>query len=150
MWTITKEFTWEAAHTLEGHPKCGRLHGHSYRAIFELQSEPLLNGMVVDYNELSPIKEFIDTTLDHRFMLSRENRSADHMIWWGMLQRGQVPKEWFAEIDVERSTAESLAYYLFHVFCDDYPQLVAVTVCETAKTSARFQSGRFKVHNTRT
>lgn len=140
MWTISKEFTWEAAHTLEGHPKCGRLHGHSYRATFEFQQDPLLNGMVVDYNNLAPIKEFIDTNLDHRFMRSGENRRAPHMIWTTEV----LPPDWMADIDVERSTAELLAYWLFYIFYDDYKELVAVTVCETAKTAATYRSGRYK------
>lgn len=144
MWIISKEFDWEAAHTLEGHPKCGRLHGHSYRAIFEFQQSPLLNGMVIDYNDLAPIKEFIDTNLDHRFILSKENQSAGHRIWFKLLRAGS-PAEWFMEVDVERSTAELLAYWLFHTFCEDYKELVAVTVRETAKTSARYQSGRFRL-----
>lgn len=70
VYTITKDFTFSAAHRLEGlieGHKCARMHGHNYVVRVELSSERLNEaGFVVDYGDLSPFGEWIDSTLDHR------------------------------------------------------------------------------------
>ena len=119
MFTITKEFLFDAAHHLplmpEGH-KCKRHHGHSYRVIMELQSEKLDDfGFVLDYGELAPIKEYIDSTLDHRDLV-----------------------EVFGAVG-NTTSAERLALTLFLKFKKQFPMLSAVTVCETGKTSATYR-----------
>lgn len=140
MHIITKEFGFEAAHRLLNHPgQCARLHGHSYRVIFELQASELnpSDGMVLDYGDLKPLKEFIDTHLDHRYLASDELIRAGDPIYLA------CSTDWVSIVPVERSTAESLAKWLFNTWKDAYPQLTAVTVCETAKTTAtyRFERG---------
>lgn len=141
MYTITKEFCFEAAHRLEGHPKCGRLHGHSYRVIFELQAEDISStGMVRDYADLGKIKEYIDNHLDHRYLVSEELDQANDPI---ALACSEIGEEWAFFIPIERTTAEQLAAWFYGQFKGDYPELTAVTVCETSKTSAtyRFERG---------
>jgi hypothetical protein len=58
-WSISKTFTFEAAHYLPGVPeghKCRRLHGHSYAVTVELRNDELDQaGMVLDYGEVSQI-----------------------------------------------------------------------------------------------
>lgn len=42
VWTLRKDFTFEAAHLLPHHDgKCARLHGHSWRMTVEIQSDRL-------------------------------------------------------------------------------------------------------------
>ena len=70
MFRIEKEFAFSAAHQLHGlraeHP-CGRVHGHNYRVVVALESPTLdSTSFVVDYGELSDLKAYIDTVLDHR------------------------------------------------------------------------------------
>jgi 6-pyruvoyltetrahydropterin/6-carboxytetrahydropterin synthase len=70
MHTITKRFTFDAAHSLpqlpDGH-KCKRVHGHTYTVVVTLQSANLNRyGFVEDYGDLDDIKRWIDGTLDHR------------------------------------------------------------------------------------
>lgn len=71
MFRISKKFKFDAAHQLqnlpEGH-KCGNLHGHTYTVEVVLESETVtdLEAWVVDFGELSFIKEFIDTKFDHK------------------------------------------------------------------------------------
>ena len=120
MYVITKTFTFEAAHHLnnvpEGH-KCRRPHGHSYRVVMELQAEALdTRGFVVDYTDLGPVKDWIDFHWDHQDLNA-------------------------VEAGVE-TTAENLAKVLFDRFKLMYPQLTAVTVCETAKTTATYRGRR--------
>jgi 6-pyruvoyltetrahydropterin/6-carboxytetrahydropterin synthase len=139
MYTITKSFSFEAAHRLLDHPKCGRLHGHSYRVSFELMAEELNSNdrMVLDYADLAPIKTFIDNHLDHRYLASDELIRAGDPIYLG------CKTDWIAVVPVERTTAESMAKWLYSIWKDAYPQLTAVTVCETANTTAtyRFERG---------
>lgn len=70
MFSIGKEFRFEAAHHLpqmpEGH-KCRRPHGHSYRVILELSAAMLhSDSMVIDFGELADFRTWIDNTLDHQ------------------------------------------------------------------------------------
>lgn len=115
MFTITKEFTFDAAHALTQLPedhKCHHLHGHTYTVIVELQAEQLDSyGFVMDYGEFTFVKDYIDHNLDHRNLN-----------------------------DVLGSTtAERMAEYLFNIFDPSCPDLTAVTVKETPKTSATYR-----------
>ena len=117
MYTISKEFTFDASHVLKGMPeghKCGRLHGHTYTVIVELRSPSLcMEGFVQDYNDLDPIKKFIDEHLDH-WHLNDVLMNAN-------------------------PTAENIAMYLFTLFRADYTLLHAISVKETPKTIARYE-----------
>jgi 6-pyruvoyltetrahydropterin/6-carboxytetrahydropterin synthase len=119
MFTIEKEFSFEASHHLpqmpDGH-KCKRPHGHSYRVIVELQAEQLneSTGFVRDFGDLSEIKEWIDENFDHEDLAQ-------------VLGGG------------EYTTAEMLARIIFNRWKKSFPELSAVTVCETAKTRATYR-----------
>ena len=122
MFTISKEFSFCASHTLMGLPEehpCSRLHGHNYTVIVEFQSSTLDEvGFILDYREMDPIKVYIDRMLDHKHL-------------------NDVYK-------LINPTAELLAEYLFHVFQSIFEvphrsQLSAVTVKETPKTMARYE-----------
>lgn len=59
-WTLTTEFTFDAAHVITGYDgPCGRLHGHTYRVRLELTATRLRRSahlsraaMVADYRTL--------------------------------------------------------------------------------------------------
>jgi len=116
MYKISKQFAFSASHTLDmlpaGHP-CARLHGHNYVVTIHLRSEELNEfGFVMDYKELDFVKEFIDKTLDHRHL---------------------------NDIIPNHPTAENIARYLFSIFFVRLPELYAVEVSETPKTSAIYE-----------
>ena len=115
---IGKEFKFDAAHQLDHLPdghKCARLHGHTYVVVFHLAGHELDDdGFVIDYGELAPVKRWIDATLDHRNLTD------------------VVPARVL-------TTAERMAEWLFHEWCDTYPNLVAVEVRETAATYAEYR-----------
>lgn len=115
MYVIRKEFAFSASHQLYGlkvgHP-CTNCHGHNYVVTVEMSATKLSAiGFVIDYRELEPIKKFIDTTLDHRHL---------------------------NDVLVINPTAENLAKYIFQKFKKEFPQLTAVEVSETPKTTARY------------
>ena len=81
-WVIDKEFSWEGGHRVWSqkleHPSlsistetcCKHLHGHSYTIKVFLGSDSLdQSSMVTDFKNLNFMKEFIDSTLDHKFMI---------------------------------------------------------------------------------
>ena len=76
---LTKEFTFEAAHMLEGYDGlCREIHGHSYRLFVTIKGEPQGDeqspklGMVMDFGLLKRIvNEQIVERLDHSFMMRR-------------------------------------------------------------------------------
>lgn len=116
MYTISKTFTFDAAHQLAHLPpghKCARLHGHTYRVKLTLQAEDLdANGFVVDFTDLVEFKVYIQEYLDHRNL---------------------------NDVCPYRTTAENLACWLFDVCGDKWPQLVAVAVSETPNTWAEYR-----------
>ena len=126
MYTISKEFHFSASHILfgleDGHP-CGRMHGHNYVIVVELQSQSLnKTGFVKDYRELDPIKKFIDEELDHKHLND-------------LFLRDRVP------LFLGNPSAENMARVLFDVFQHLVPdvKISAVIVKETPKTAARYE-----------
>jgi len=116
MYKISKQFSFSASHILDGlakdHP-CGRLHGHNYIVIVHLKSEKLNRaGFVKDYNELDCVNKYINEHLDHRHL---------------------------NDIFGFNPTAENMAKFLFDHFKNDFPELYAVEVCESPKTTAIYE-----------
>lgn len=81
---LTKEFSFESAHALEGYDgKCRHIHGHSYRLYVTIIGEPIADpshpkyGMVMDFGELKMlVGEEIVERMDHAFVMRRSD-SAD-------------------------------------------------------------------------
>lgn len=108
MWTISRDYSFSAAHRIEGHPKCGRLHGHNYKVRVTLSGYPSKNGMILDYGDLDKVVKPIIEALDHRYLVSDSNeRSVDE---YGAIaiRIGDA-----ARLLIEASTAELLAKWLF-------------------------------------
>ena len=123
MYTISKEFHFSASHVLKGLPvlhPCGRLHGHNYIVIVELQSNKIDEvGFVKDYRELDTIKKFIDEQLDHKHL---NDVKIDGKFLF-----------------VPNPSAEIMAEQLYLIFHDMVPEVTAVTVKETPKTAATYR-----------
>lgn len=119
MYKISKEFAFSASHILEGLPEChpcARLHGHNYVVRVHLKANKLNEtGFVKDYRELDTIKKYIDEQLDHRHL---------------------------NDILPFNPTAENIARYLYDIFIQDIPEIYAVEVSETPKTSAIYEIER--------
>jgi len=99
MYELTKEFRFDAAHTLERdiHAEGSRrIHGHSYRAQVTLRGQPdPKSGMIIDTSLLELKLEQARSALDHRFLdeindlgpATMENLCA--YIWRAL--RGDIP-----------------------------------------------------------
>jgi 6-pyruvoyltetrahydropterin/6-carboxytetrahydropterin synthase len=120
---IAKEFRFEASHVLPNHEgKCSRLHGHSYVVVVECEG-PVRSadgssseGMVVDFSRLSAIwKTELHPRVDHHHL------------------NDVMPTHW------QPTTAENIAGWLLGELKARLPLVIAVTVWETATSSARVE-----------
>ncbi|MDR2954244.1 MAG: 6-carboxytetrahydropterin synthase QueD [Prevotella sp.] len=117
MYKISKQFSFSASHILHGLPEshpCSRLHGHNYIVTVHLRARELdETGFVKDYRALDNVKAYIDDKLDHRHL---------------------------NDILPFNPTAEMMAKYLYDVFKKDIPELYAIEVSETPKTTAIYEA----------
>jgi len=66
---ISQEFSFDAAHFLDGAPEYRRMHGHSFYAEVTLRGEPdVESGMLRDLGEIDRVLAEIRETLDHRLL----------------------------------------------------------------------------------
>jgi len=115
--SLTKSFTFEAAHWLptfpEGH-KCRRLHGHSFHVDVVVAGEvPVEKGYLVDYGEIKQAMAPIKGQLDHYLLNEIEG--------------------------LENPTAEMLAKWVYDRLKPSLPLLEAVRVHETCTTEAEYR-----------
>lgn len=114
MFTVTKEFRFEAAHALPHLPhwhKCRNLHGHSYRFRVEVDGEPDERGFVIDYAEISADVNPIVRKLDHQNL---------------------------NDLFTFHTTAENLAKWLYEQISEKVP-VSRIVFFETATTSVIYQ-----------
>lgn len=79
---VTKQFTFEAAHALDGYDgKCKDIHGHSYALDLTVIGEPDVDaslprcGMVIDFGDIKDVvKREILPLFDHRLLLREDSR----------------------------------------------------------------------------
>lgn len=120
MFTITKEFRFEAAHKLNNHDgKCARLHGHSWkmRVILEgasVEKEGPKKGMLMDFSEVSKIvNPLLEEKLDHYYLNDT--------------------------LKLENPTSEAIAQWLYNQLVPKLTKLVAIEVDETCTCSCRYE-----------
>jgi 6-pyruvoyltetrahydropterin/6-carboxytetrahydropterin synthase len=106
MFELTKQFRFDAAHTLE---RCidvepsRRIHGHSYRATVTVRGKPdPVSGMVIDLGLFERLLAEARDGLDHRFL-------------------DEVP-------DLGPATLENLSVWIWKVLADRCPGLIKVGV----------------------
>jgi len=123
MYTLKKEFKFEAAHMLVGHDgKCARLHGHSWKARVVIQGETLAtdgpkSGMLIDFGD---VKKMVDTLverfLDHRYLnetLKEERPTSEFVARWlyDKLNRAYWgPEVRLVCVEVDETCTSSCAY----------------------------------------
>ncbi|MDR1226106.1 MAG: 6-carboxytetrahydropterin synthase [Prevotellaceae bacterium] len=81
---VTKEFSFEMSHQLDGYNgKCRNIHGHSYRLFVTVIGEPIADvnhpkcGMVVDFTDLKKlVADCIIEPLDHTLLLRTGSATA--------------------------------------------------------------------------
>ena len=117
---VFKEFTFEAAHRLPNVPaghKCGRLHGHSFRAEIHVRGEVGSDtGWVVDFADIKKAFAPLYEHLDHQFL---------------------------NEIDgLSNPTSENLARWIWSHLEPKFPGLCKVVVRETCTAGCIYRGER--------
>lgn len=85
MLTVTKEFTFDAAHYLtQYYGKCENLHGHTYKLHVTLSGEMQQNGLLIDFVILKRIvKKHVLDFLDHKNLNDIfDNPTSEHIAKW--------------------------------------------------------------------
>jgi 6-pyruvoyltetrahydropterin/6-carboxytetrahydropterin synthase len=109
---ITREFAFEASHSLPGHRgKCRRPHGHSYRLEISLRG-PILHapgesddGMVMDFEDL---KTMVNATILETLSDSVSRGSAT-----GLIETGGLDHNDLNVLTGIRTTAENLVHWIW-------------------------------------
>lgn len=147
--------TFEAAHFIPGHPKCGRLHGHSYRVEVEVAGDvsPAASPhYLMDYGE---IKRLIDGH-DHVLLLATrmngltidpigEVGSGMVHVHVGDGRAMDLRAEEIRPLPILDTSAEDLSGYLATLILDAAPagvRSVMVRLSETGKTWAESEAIR--------
>ncbi len=117
---VSKEFTFEAAHSLPSAPaghKCRRLHGHSFRVVVHVDGEPdPAMHWVVDFGDIAQAFAPLHEKLDHHHLNEIEG--------------------------LENPTSEVLAVWIWERLSDALPGLAQVDVKETCTTSCSYRGRR--------
>jgi len=87
---ITVEYEFESAHYLPHVPvnhKCGRTHGHNYRAVVVMRGVAKKPAdWVIDFGDVDKVwDETVHAKLDHRMLndiSGLENPTAEMLAWW--------------------------------------------------------------------
>ena len=91
MWEISKEFNFSAGHrvwsqqlnseySLDDNCVCRHLHGHEYKINVTLSGDELTRGMLTDFKHLNWFKKFLDDTIDHKFIIDKNDPIFDTII----------------------------------------------------------------------
>jgi 6-pyruvoyltetrahydropterin/6-carboxytetrahydropterin synthase len=134
MYTVTKRIRFCYGHRLldyEG--PCQHLHGHNGLLEITFGSETLdRRGMVIDFDEIKGfVKKWVDDTLDHRMLLSRDDP------YLAFLREAGEPHHVFDG----NPTAENIARLIFnHAKSEGYPVL-RVRLWETDNSWAEYSEG---------
>ncbi len=107
-----------ASHVVPYHPKCGKLHGHTYAVNCELEGDVPDDGMVMDFGDVKDELRRLSDELDHQWMLPREPEHGDltvdddRVVYQVQGKRWDVPREDVMLVDLPVCTAENIAHYL--------------------------------------
>ena len=133
MFKVTREIHFCYGHRLMNYAgKCRHPHGHNGRAEVELSSETLdPRGMVRDFGEIKEtVQSWIDKHLDHQMILRKDDPLVPVLRDMG---------EPYYLLD-DNPTAESIAREIFRVAKEQGLPVTRVTLWETEKSYATYQS----------
>lgn len=139
---VTKEFSFEMAHALEGHDgACSRIHGHSYRLWVTVAGEPSPDsaspkqGMVVDFGDLKRIvsREILEK-FDHAFVVRRTAANSALVDALAAHYEGVRVVDW-------QPTSENIVAHFVELLRPRLPEgvtLRAIKLSETATSCAEW------------
>lgn len=109
----------DAAHVIPHHPKCGRLHGHTYALHAEVHGDvDPRSGFVMDFGEVKSILRDIADRLDHHVLVQAKSshftphKRGTQVHFELGLKHYVLPEEDVMLLPIEATTAEALAEYV--------------------------------------
>lgn len=139
---ITKEYSFEMAHALEGYDgACSQIHGHSYRLFVTIKGEPIEDegspkcGMVMDFGDLKRIvNRLIIDKFDHSLVI-RDSEQNKEVV--------EALRKRFSRIIVVdyQPTCENMLGYFAEMLQDELPSnlnLYSLRMYETATSFAEW------------
>ncbi len=140
------------AHTVNGDPKCSRMHGHNWKFFIEVGATTLIDGMVINF---TTIKNVI-RELDHKYVVSkRDVQEMDSKLRVSVNGDGKMrvfdifDSESVIVLDIEYITAELLCKYIYdRIKSIRSDVFVKVMVCETEKSCAVYEDYNMNENNT--
>lgn len=109
----------DAAHVIPHHPKCGRLHGHTYALHAEVSGEvDPATGFVVDFGTVKDVLRAIADDLDHHVLIQAKSphfvvaRHGPQVHFEIGLKRYVVPEQDAKLLPIEATTAEAMVEYV--------------------------------------
>jgi len=135
MYEIGKKIEWDAAHRLVNYQgKCQWVHGHRYTAQVCFESAYIdSRGILVDFTDVNErVKKWIMDNWDHGTLVS----DLDELMIT-FLKRQE--NKYF--VIPQNPTAENIAYYLYKVACEKFPnvKISGVTIYETPTSHATYR-----------
>jgi len=97
MITVTKRFTFEAAHRLAAYKgPCAKMHGHSYKLYITVSGPTQVHAdMVIDFKDLKTIVDkYIIDKLDHNMLneiIPMKTTAENMVIWIGDMIEKHLP-----------------------------------------------------------
>ncbi len=132
MFRVSKEFSFDMAHLLDGHDgKCQNLHGHTYKLQVEVAGDLLVDGakksMVMDFSDLKAVvKKAILGPMDHAFIYDQTSERESKI---AMLLQELQSKTFGVNF---RTTAEEMARFIFQrLKYDEKLPISAIRLWET-------------------
>ncbi|MDG2959337.1 6-carboxytetrahydropterin synthase QueD [Bisgaard Taxon 10/6] len=138
MFRVSKEFSFDMAHILDGHDgKCRNLHGHTYKLQVEvsgdLYQQGPKKGMVMDFADLKDIvKTLILEPMDHAFIYDTSSERECKIA--ALLN--ELDSKTFGM--PTRTTAEEMARFIFNRLKSELP-LSAVRLWETPTSFCEYR-----------
>ena len=109
----------DAAHVIPHHPKCGRLHGHTYALHAEVSGDvDPSTGFILDFGEVKRVLKELADELDHHVLVQSKSREFEVAKRPGGVEftiagkRYSVPEPDALLLPIEATTAENLAEYV--------------------------------------
>ena len=124
MYKISVEREFDMAHIVETNTKCGRMHGHRWKIVVEIEGNQLKNGMIIDFIEL---KKFIDKIItnefDHRLFISERfiKRIDNEYVEFEINNKSyKVPVEDTTVYNIDNATSECLVKLFYDMLNDEW------------------------------
>lgn len=140
MFRVSKEFSFDMAHLLDGHDgKCQNLHGHTYKLQVEVAGDLLVDGakksMVMDFSDLKAVvKKAILDPMDHAFIYDQTSERESKI---AMLLQELQSKTFGVNF---RTTAEEIARFIFQrLKYDEKLPISAIRLWETPTSFCEYE-----------